>query len=445
MPDPAAPPPPMGTPRAHRREVLALAVPAFATLVAEPLLLLADTAIVGHLGTAELAGLGIAGSLMGLLTGLCVFLAYATTATVARRLGAGDHRGALAGGIDGMALAALIGAALTLALQLGLDAVVGLYGAPPAVALQAVAYLRVVTFAFPFLLIMLAATGVLRGLQDTRTPLVVVVALNLTNVALTLTFVHGFGFGIRGAAWGTLLAQSAASLLLAGVVVRGARRSGVPLQVRGAGVLRAARSGGWLVVRTLALQASVTVTTVIATRMGTTTLAAHQVVNSLWVFLAFALDAIAIAAQAIIGRWLGAGDASAVRVLTAMMVRWGVGFGVLLGLALAAASPWLGVLFSPDPTVVALVARTALVLAALLPLAGLVYVLDGVLIGAGDTRYLALAGLAVTVVYVPLALAVDAAGAGLVWLWVAYGVSMLGRGVALGVRARGVAWQRLGV
>ncbi|MDN5571517.1 MAG: MATE family efflux transporter [Propionibacteriaceae bacterium] len=428
----------------HRREVLALAIPAFATLVSEPLLLLADSAIVGHLGTPQLAGLGIAGNLVGLLTGLCVFLAYGSTATVARRLGAGDRHGALSGGIDGIALAVLIGAALTAVLQVALDPIVALYGATGDVAQYATTYLRIVTFAFPFLLVLLASTGVLRGLQDTRTPLKVAVALNLTNIALNVLFVYGLGLGIAGAAWGTLLSQAAASTLLATLVLRGARREGAPMRFRLGGVLASARAGAWLLVRTAALHATLTVTTVVAARMGATSLAAHQVVNSLWMFLAFALDSIAIAAQAIIGRYLGAGDPSAVGGLTAMMVRWGVGFGVVLGLLMAAISPWLGMFFTPDAGVQALVGRVALVVAVLLPLAGLVYVLDGVLIGAGDARYLALAGTVVALVHVPFALWVDAAGAGLVWLWAAYGIAMAGRGLALALRARGTEWQRLG-
>ena len=428
----------------HRREVLALAVPAFATLVSEPMLLLADTAIVGHLGTAQLAGLGIAGNLMGLVTGLCIFLAYGTTSTVARRLGAGDQRAALAGGIDGIVLAGTIGTVAAAVLQIWLEPIVGLWGANAEVTGHAVAYLRIVTLAIPFLLVMLASTGVLRGLQDTRTPLAVAVGLNLANIGLNFLLVYGFGLGIVGAALGTLLAQAVASTILTGVVVRGARRGGVAFRFRPGGVLTAARSGVWLMLRTLALHGSVTTTTVMATRMGAVDLAAHQVVTSVWSLLAFALDAIAIAAQAIIGRYLGAGDAATVGRLTGMMVRWGVGFGAILAVVVGVLSPWIGMVFTPDAGVRGLVAHVLLVLALLLPLGGLVFVLDGVLIGAGDARYLALAGTVVTLAYIPVAIAVDAAGAGLVWLWAAYGVSLLGRGLALGLRARGTAWQRLG-
>ncbi|PFG65278.1 putative MATE family efflux protein [Propionibacteriaceae bacterium ES.041] len=432
-------------PATHRREVLALAIPTFATLASEPLLLMGDAAIIGHLGTIELAGLGIAGNIITVIAGLCVFLAYGTTATVARRLGAGDRRGALAGGVDGIVLAGLIGVLVTVFLQLAQGQLIALYQPSAEVAAQANAYLRVASLGFPFLLVMLAATGVLRGLQDTRTPLKVAITLNLANIVLNLVLVHGIGLGIAGAAIGTVCAQVLAAGILSYVVIRGARREGTPLRFRPLGVLAAARNGGWLVLRTLALQVSITATTVVATHTGAVGLASHQVVNSIWSFLAFALDAVAIAAQAVIGKHLGAGDAATTRHLTAMMVRWGVVGGIVAGAVIAAVSWLLPLVFTPDPEVRSLVTRVLLVVALLQPIAGVVFVLDGVLIGAGDARYLAIGGLLVAAAYVPVALLVDRLGAGLVWLWAAYGISMLGRLIVLGVRARGEKWMRLGV
>lgn len=431
--------------RSHRREVLSLAIPTFATLVSEPLLLMGDAAIIGHLGTVELAGLGIAGNIITVIAGLCVFLAYGTTATVARRLGAGDRRGALAGGVDGIVLAALIGVAVTVFLQLTQGQLIALYRPSAEVAEQANSYLRLASLGFPFLLVMLAATGVLRGLQDTRTPLRVAITLNLANIVLNLALVHGVGLGIAGSAIGTVCAQVLAAGILSVVVIRGARREGTPLRFRPGGVLAAARNGGWLVLRTLALQVSITATTVVATHTGAVGLASHQVVNSIWTFLAFALDAVAIAAQAVIGKHLGAGDAATTRRLTAMMVRWGVVGGIVAGAVIAAVSWLLPLVFTTDPEVRSLVTKVLLVVAVLQPIAGVVFVLDGVLIGAGDARYLAIGGLLVAAAYVPVALLVDRLGAGLVWLWAAYGISMVGRLIVLGLRARGEKWMRLGV
>jgi putative MATE family efflux protein len=429
---------------AHDREILRLAVPAFLALVAEPLFLLADAAIVGHLGTPQLAGEGIAAVVLQTAIGLCIFLAYGTTGTVARRIGAGDPRAALAGGIDGLVLAVALGVLLTVALELLLPLVVGLYGTSPEVAGYARTYLRIAALGLPSVLLLLAGTGVLRGLQDTRTPLVVVVATNLVNVGLNLLLVYGLDLGIAGSALGTLLAQTAAALTVAFVVVRRARGTSGVLALRPRAVLRTARAGGWLVLRTALLQAAITVTTLVAAGSGAVALAAHQVVNGLWVLLAFALDAIAIAGQALIASALGGGQVALGRALTRRMVGWGVVSGVVFGAVLATARPLYVGVFTPDPAVQHLVGAVLVVLALLAPLAGVVYVLDGVLIGAGDARYLALAGALALLVYLPLALVVRHTGAGLVWLWAAYGVFMTARMLTLALRTRTDAWIRLG-
>ena len=419
-------------------------MPAFATLVSEPALLLADSAIVGHLGTTQLAGLGIAGNLLGILTGLSVFLAYGTTGTVARRLGAGDRRGALSGGVDGMVLALGLGILLCLVLQLLMPEVIGWYDAGPEVAAAAEAYLRIAACGLPSVLVLLASTGVLRGLQDTRTPLYVAIGCNLVNIGLNFTFVYGLDLGIAGAALGSLIAQTAAAGFLGTVVLRGARRHGAAIRFRPAGVITAARAGGWLILRTATLQISITVTTVTATSLGAVALAAHQVANSLWSLLAFALDAIAIAAQAVIGRYLGAGDVPMARRLTRRMIGWGVVAGIAFGAAVSLTSPLYVPLFTPDPEVQALLGQVLLVFAAITPVAGIAFVLDGVLIGAGDGRYLALAGLISMLAYLPLVWIVYRSEAGLVWLWAAYGGWILARTITLLVRARSDAWMRTG-
>ncbi|MEA5117647.1 MAG: MATE family efflux transporter [Propionicimonas sp.] len=427
------------------RELVALAVPAFATLLAEPLLVLADSAIIGHVSTDALAGLGIASSVVGVVVGLCVFLAYGTTASVARRLGAGDRAGALAGGLDGMTLGALIGVVLAIVLQVAATGVVGWSGVEPVVADQAASYLSVVSLGFPGALVILAATGVLRGLQDTRTPLLVVVVMNLANIGLNLLFVHGLGWGITGSGTGTALAQTGAAVWLALTVLRGARREQGRWRWHPSGILTAARSSGWLVLRTAGLQAALLLTTAVAARMGAVSMAAHQVLYSLWMLLTFAMDAVAIAAQALVGRYLGAGEASTVRSLLARMLGWGVLIGVTGGLLLWAGQGLYLWLFTPDAAVVGLVSSVLPLVAGLTVLGGVVFVLDGVLIGAGDTRYLAWASLVNLLVYLPLAIMVAVTGGGLVWLWLAYAGFTLSRFVTLGLRARGTGWMRLGV
>ena len=353
--------------QAQDREILRLAVPAFLALVAEPLFLLADAAVVGHLGTPQLAALGIATAVLGTLVSLCIFLAYGTTASVARQVGAGNTRGALAQGIDGLWLATLIGIAVT-ALTLPLvRQLVDLFGPGDRVAELAVTYLRIALLGTVPLLLMLAATGVLRGLQDTRTPLVVAVVGNLANIALNVALVYGAGLGIAGSAYGTLLAQVGSAVALVWVVLRAARRERAPLRPDLPGIRQAGRAGVPLIMRTLMLRASLLVMTYAAARLGEADLAAMQLALTIWTFLAFALDAVAIAAQAITGRYLGAADAEGTRAVTQRMERWGWLSGAVTGLALAAVSPVLGRLFTSDEVVLDLLVPVLLVAAVAQP------------------------------------------------------------------------------
>jgi putative MATE family efflux protein len=329
---------------------------------------------------------------------------------------------------------------------------VDVFGADPAVSGFATTYLRLAFLGTVPLLVMLAATGVLRGLQDTRTPLLVAVVGNLLNIAANLLLVYGLDLGIAGSAIGSDLAQLASAAALVAVVVRAARRQGASLRPDLPGVRRAAHAGVALVVRTLTLRASLLVMTYGAASLGATAVATHQLAITIWTFLAFALDAVAIAAQAITGRTLGAGDLATTRAATDRMVRWGVVGGVVTGLALAATAPGLGALFTEDPAVRDLLWPVLVVAAVFQPVAGVVFVLDGVLIGAGDGRYLAWGGVAVLAAFAPLAwLAVRVAPASpdgttaLLWLWAAFGLGfMLSRAAVLLHRARGTAWMVTG-
>lgn len=422
------------------REILALAVPAFATLIAEPLLILADTFIIGHLGTADLGGLTLASSVLGLLVGLSVFLAYGTTSVVSRRLGAGDRSGALSGGIDGIVLGIVLGLLYAAVLIPTAPALLGLYGAAQDVTALGVTYLRIVALGLPAQLVILASTGVLRGLQDTRTPLRVVVTINVLNVALNVLLVYGLNLGIGGAAAGTATSQWVGAALLSSAVLRGARSAGVPLRLRPRGVMVAAKLGGWLVIRNAALNLALLMTTLTATSLGTVALAAHQIINTLWTTVAFALDAFAIAAQALVGVRVGAGDTAGARRVLGRVLVWGVGFSVLVGGLLLLVRVPLSGAFSPDVAVQALVQETILVLAVLAPIGAVAFQLDGVLIGAGDARFLALAGTAATLAYVPFVAAVWTHHAGLSWLWAAYGAWLVARCLLLWLRTRGDSW-----
>ncbi|MFC8454837.1 MATE family efflux transporter [Kitasatospora sp. NPDC057223] len=426
--------------RQHDREILALAVPAFGSLVAEPLFLMADSAIVGHLGTAQLAGVGVASAALATAAGVFVFLAYATTAAVARRIGAGDRRAAIQQGLDGIWLALLLSLGVVALALLLAPAVVAALGASPTAAPYAVTYLRISALGLPAMLMVMAATGVLRGLQDTRTPLLVAIGGFTANLGLNLCLVYGAGLGVAGSAWGTVLAQTGMAAAYLVVVVRGARREHASLRPDLPGIRACARAGGPLMVRTLSLRAVLMIATAVAARLGDDEIAAHQVAMTLWSFLAFALDAIAIAGQAIVGRYLGAGDVPGTKAAARRMVEWGVGSGVVLGLLLVVARPLYVPLFTPDPAVQQQLSHVLLLVALTQPVAGLVFVLDGVLMGAGDGTYLAWAMLGTLVAFVPAALAVPALGLGLPGLWWAMNLFMLVRGAFLYGRERTGRW-----
>lgn len=434
----------MRLPRDDDRRILQVAVPAFFALVTEPLMLLADTAIIGHLGTAQLGGLAAASVVLGTVVGLCVFLAYGSTASVSRHHGAGDERAAYGVAVSSLWLAGGLGIVLAAALAILAGPLGTSLASSARVAGHATDYLLVSSPAVPAMLLVLAATGAMRGSLDLRTPLVVTVVANVLNVALNLLLVYGFDLGVKGAAAGTAVAQWFAALWLVTVVIRQARGLHAPTRPHPAGILAAARDGVPLLVRTLTLRASLVLGTLVAADLGDVPLAAHQVAGSLVTFLAFGLDAIAIAGQTLTGRSLGAGDAARTRELTRRMIGWGAGTGIVAAVVLAGSAPWVSCLFTADPAVRDALVPALLVVAVVQPLSGVVFVLDGVLIGAGDGVYLAWAGLVVLAAYAPAVLLVGWADAGFVWLWVAYAGFIAARLATLWWRQRGTAWMVLG-
>lgn len=426
--------------RRHDREIVVLAVPAFGALVAEPLFVMADSAIVGHLGTAQLAGLAVASSLLMTAVSVFVFLAYATTAAVARRVGAGDLQSAIRQGMDGIWLALLLGAAVIAIALPTAPALVELFGASHTAAPYAITYLRISSLGIPAMLVVLAATGVLRGLQDTKTPLYVAVGGFVANGALNAGLVYGAGLGIAGSAWGTVTAQLAMAGVYLVVVVRGARRHGASLRPDAAGIRACAQAGAPLLVRTLSLRAILMIATAVAARLGDADIAAHQIIISLWSLMAFALDAIAIAGQAIIGRYLGADDAQGARDACRRMVQWGIAAGIVLGLLVIVSRPLFIPLFTNDQAVQNVALPALLMVALSQPICGIVFVLDGVLMGAGDGPYLAWAMLATLAVFTPVALLVPVFGGGLTALWGAMTLMMTVRMLTLWLRSRSGRW-----
>ncbi|MGW0465624.1 MATE family efflux transporter [Streptomyces sp. NPDC003027] len=426
--------------RRHDREIISLALPAFGALVAEPLFLMVDSAVVGHLGTPQLAGLAIAAALLSTAVSVFVFLSYATTAAVARRVGAGDLQAAIRQGMDGIWLALLLGAAVVAVTLPTAPWLVDMFGASDTASPYAVTYLRISSLGIPAMLVVLAATGVLRGLQDTRTPLYVAIAGFTANALLNVGLVYGAGMGIAGSAWGTVIAQCGMAAAYLVVVVRGARRHGASLRPDAAGIRSSAQAGVPLLVRTLSLRAVLMIATVVAARLGDAEVAAHQIILSLWSLMAFALDAIAIAGQAIIGRYLGAEDPEGARQVCRRMVQWGVVSGLVLGALIVVSRPLFIPLFTSDTTVQNTLLPALLVVALSQPISGVVFVLDGVLMGAGDGPYLAWAMLLTLAVFAPVALLVPVLGGGLTALWCAMTLMMTVRLLTLWLRSRSGRW-----
>lgn len=428
----------------HDREIARLAVPALGALVAEPLYVLADTAVVGNIGTDELAGLAVASS--ALLSGYAVFifLAYGTTAAVSRLLGAGRDGEAAAQAVQGLWLAVGIGVAVMAVVSAVPGPIVSFLGAEGPVRTNAEIYLRISALGIPAQLLTFAGTGYLRGLQDTRTPLVVAVGAAAGNLVLELVLIGGFGFGIGASALSTVVAQVSAAGVFVWLVARHTKLTGTARRPHLATIRRLARVGGDLLVRTVALRGALTLATAVAARIGAAEVAAHEVAFAVWSLFALALDAVAIAGQAMIGRFLGADDPATAREAGRRMLELGVGAGVVVGAIVLAARPVLPGVFSDDPAVISLAGFLFLWVAVLQPLNGLAFVLDGLLIGAGDMRFLAVAMVGALAVTVPCAAAVLVLDLGIGWVWASIAVLMTARVVMLSWRWRSGAWAVVG-
>ncbi|KAB7790215.1 MATE family efflux transporter [Bifidobacterium leontopitheci] len=439
------------TARADRRRILALAAPTFGQLIAEPAFILIDTAIVGHIGDAALAGLSIGSTIILTAVGLCIFLAYSTTAQVAHLLGAGRRREGLQAGIDGLWLALGIGVALAAVLFAAAEPLCRALGGTGDVLTQATAYTRAVVLGAPGMLLVYAANGVFRGLQKVRITLVAAVGGAVLNTVLDVLFVFGLGWGIAGSGVATMLAQWFMGVFLVVPAVLWARADGASLRPRAAGIAAAGGDGLPLFVRTLAIRAAMVVTVGVAARSGTLVLAGFQAVNSSWNFAMNVLDSVGIAGQTLVGAALGAGDPVRARRLTRASGRAGLAAGVAVGVGFVAVGLIAGAAFSPNPHVRLLVAIGMGTMGVFLPLQGWMMALDGVLIGARDFTYLAFTCTATAVGYIAvmlLAVAPLAASAGddvlrTILLWAAFNVLLMGgRGLANGLRARSDVWMR---
>lgn len=419
-------------------------------LLISPVLQLTDSAIVGHWTTDALAGLSLAQTISSTIVGLCIFLAYSTTAEVSRSIGSGDRRRALSAGMNAIWLAIALGCAGAALTALAADLVIGFFDASPQVHTQAVAYLQIVSLGLPGILVSQATTGVLRGLQDTRTPLIVTGIGALVNAPASLALVHLASWGIRGAAVGTVVCELGIGATLMVRVIAIARREQVECSPYLAGISQAWSSGLPLLIRTMSLRAALIALSAAAVHLGTAQLAAHQIVWNLWNLMANILDSFAIAGQTLTGTFLGAGNRQAVREATRRMMWWGIIAGTVCAVLVWVLSALTPSLFSPDPAVQSGIRIALFVVVFTQPIAGFAFVVDGVLMGAGDTVFLAWLMLGNLIVFLPplwLAVVLGPGGDhGLAWLWIIWCLWFMGvRSVGLWLRARTDAWMRIGV
>ena len=429
------------------REIVRLAGPALPVLAAEPLYLLVDTAVVGRLGAVPLAGLAVAAVLFAQVTSQLNFLSYGTTARTARMYGSGRRADAVAEGVQATWLALAVGAVLVVVGQLVARPVAEALGNGGAIAEGAVSWLRVALIGAPLLLVTLAGNGWMRGVQDTARPLRYVLAGNGVSAVACVVLVHGIGafggLGLVGSAWANVLGQCVGAGLFLAALARESRGSWRP---RPAALRAQLTMGRDLVARSLAFQACFLSAAAVATRFGAPVAAAHQIVLQLWSFMALVLDAVAIAAQSLVGAALGGGDADRARALAARVTRYGLVLGIGFGVLFAALSGVLPPVFTPDAAVLAVVPVAWWFFAALQPVAGVVFAIDGVLLGAGDAAFLRTWTLLAAVVgFLPLIWASLAFGWGLAGIWSGLAAFMLVRLVAVVLRVRGDRWAVIGV
>lgn len=424
---------------ASHREIIGLAVPAMLALAADPLLSLVDTALVGRLGAVPLAALGVNTAVFTATFWVFNFLTYGTTAEVARLRGAGRPDEAATHALQALGLAVGLGLGVLLVLQATGGWIVAAMGATDEVTGPALDYLRVRALAAIPVLVVAVGHGAFRGLKDTRTPLWVAVGANAVNAVASFVLIYPVGLGIVGAAWGTVLAQTGAAIAFLALA---RRRMPVPdLRFEPAAMRAIVRISRDLFLRTASLLTALVVATAMATRIGVTTVAAHQIARELWSMMTLVLDGFAIAGQALVATALGAARPDVARADARRLLGWGLTGGLVVGAGyLALASPLPGV-FTTDERVLAEVRSVWLLIALLQPVGGIVFVLDGVLMGASDYRFLlwstALAGLAGLV---PVAVASLLFGWGLAGIWWGMALMMLIRLLATLARVRGLAW-----
>jgi putative MATE family efflux protein len=430
--------------RALDRRIVALALPVLATLLADPLYLLTDTAILGHLGTTAIGGAAVAMVVLGLGDAVFIFLMFGTTASVSRLLGAGRADEAADQGVQAMWLGAGLGVVTSLVLVPLGPALLSLFGATGAVSHPAHVYFSISLLGLPAYLVQMAAIGALRGAQDTRTPLVVAIATVALNLVLEVVAIYALGFGVGASALGTVIALWVGAAVLATIVVRSARRRSRRLRPHPPTIRRVGATGWPLLIRTAALRGTLAVAVAVAGKLSADDLAAFAIAFGIWNTLAYVVDGLEVAAQALVAEALGRRESEFARRVGRRILGWALGVGVVCGVGVFALHSVLPDAFTADPAVRALAATSLVWVACSQPVNAVAFGLDGILVGAGDLWFLAAAMTVALAIFVPLALMVASTSAALGWLWAALVVFMLVRLTSLGARFATARWQRVG-
>lgn len=377
--------------RADTRTILGLAWPALAVLAATPLYLLWDTAVVGRLGASELAALAAGATVLAQVTVQLTFLSYGTTARAARRHGAGDTPGAVSEGIQASWVAVAVGAVLAVLVAVFATPVTaaltgGGEGSP--VAAEAARWLRVTSLSVIPALLTMAGNGWLRGVANTRAPLYFTLAGVLPMVVTVPWAVDRFG--LVGSAYANVLGEVITASCFVVCLVRTWRREGDGRSVAPSWtVIRPQLSMGRdLILRSMSFQVAFLSAAAVAGRMGESSLAAHQVMLQLWNFLTLVLDSVAVAAQALVGAALGSASVRTAWRVGNQVLRFSVGAGLVLAGLLAAGVHVIPRLFTTDATVLSTMWGPWWILVAMVALGGVVFAIDGVLLGAGDVAFL---------------------------------------------------------
>lgn len=424
------------------REVVRLAAPALLVLAAEPLYLLVDTAVVGHLSAVPLAGLAIGAVLLAQVSTQLNFLSYGTTARAARLHGAGRRTDAVIEGVQSTWLACGVGVLVLVGGQVVAGPVTrALAGGPGPVADAGLSWLRIALFGAPLVLVTLAGNGWMRGVQDTARPMRYVLAGNGLSALACPVLVYGLGPAPAMGLEGSAVANVAAQVVSAGLFGRALLVERVSLAPRPALLRAQLAMGRDLVLRSLGFQVCFLSAAAVAARFGAASVGAHQIVLQLWNFQALVLDSLAIAAQALVGSALGSGGQVRARALAWRVTRYGLVLGCGFGVVFAALSGVLPGVFTSDPGVLALVPSAWWFFVALQPIAGVVFALDGVLLGAGDAGFLRTWTLVAAILgFLPLIWASLGFGWGLAGIWTGLSAFMLVRLAAVLVRTRSGAW-----